>query len=88
MLRSLFSNGRNLKILSLHFKFNGEIYIQCEGAGGGSPLEPLLANIFMISLEDSMLPKLRSCVCNKHNNIITRKLNSYHSNTMFTYELE
>ena len=32
----------------------------------------------MTSLEDNMLPKLRSCLCNKHNNITSRKLNSYH----------
>ena len=32
----------------------------------------------MISLEDNMLPKLRSCLCNKHNSITSRKLNSYH----------
>ena len=28
------------------FKFNNEIYIQCDGVAMGSPLGPLLANIF------------------------------------------
>ena len=34
----------------VHFKFNNEIYIQCDGVPMGSPFGPLLANIFMISL--------------------------------------
>ena len=32
----------------VHFKFNNEIYIQCDGVAMGSPLGSLLANIFMI----------------------------------------
>ena len=32
----------------VHFKFNNEIRIQCDGVAIGSPLGPLLANIFMI----------------------------------------
>ena len=48
----------------IHFKFDNEIYIQCDGVAMGSPLRPLLANIFMISLEDSTLPKLELYVCN------------------------
>ena len=39
------------------FKLKDEIYIQCDRVAMGSPLGPLLANIFMISLEDSTLPK-------------------------------
>ena len=37
----------------VHFKFNNEIYVQCDGVAMGSPLGPLLANIFMMSLKDS-----------------------------------
>ena len=48
----------------VHFKFNNEIYIQCDGVAMGSPLGPLLANIFVISLEDSTLPKLELYLCN------------------------
>ena len=65
------------------------------------PLGPLLANMFMVSLEHKMLSKLRSCLCNwrrlddifvyvlpsKMYSII-RKLNPYHLDTMFTFELE
>ena len=32
----------------VHFKFNGEIYIQCDGVTMWSPLRPLFANFFMI----------------------------------------
>ena len=42
----------------VHFKFNNEIYILCDGVAMRSPLRPVLANIFMISLEDNTLPKL------------------------------
>ena len=35
----------------VHFMFNDEIYIQSDGVAMGSPLGPLLANIFMTSLE-------------------------------------
>ena len=31
----------------LHFTFNNNIYIQCDGVAMGYPLGPLLANIFM-----------------------------------------
>ena len=48
----------------VHFKFNNEIYIQCDGVVTGSPLGSLVANIFMISLEDSTLPKLELYLCN------------------------
>ena len=48
----------------VHFKFNGEIYTQCDGVAMGSPLGPLFANIFMISLEENILPKLESYLCN------------------------
>ena len=42
----------------VHFKFINEIHIQCDGVAMGSPLGPLLTNIFVISLEDNTLPKL------------------------------
>ena len=68
----------------------------------GSPLGPLLANIFMISLEDSTLPKLELYLCNWKRyvddtfayvlpdkiDMILHELSSYHPNIKFTYELE
>ena len=53
---------RNMKYLlylctkHVHFTYGGKIYIQIDGVAVGSPLGPLLANIFMISLEEAILP--------------------------------
>ena len=82
--------------------FNGEIYIQIDGGAMGSPLGPLLANIFMISLEEKVLPKVSNYLCYwkryvddtyahvvlEKIHFILKELNSYHSNIKFTYELE
>ena len=37
--------------------FNDEIYMKNDGVAMGSPLEPLLANIFMTSLVEEVVPK-------------------------------
>ena len=58
ILKSILKELLYLCTKHVHFKFNNEIYIQCDGVAMGSPLGPLLANIFMISLEDNTLPKL------------------------------
>ena len=47
----------------LHFRFDGEIYTQIDGVTMGSPLVPLLANIFVISLEEKVLPKVSNYLC-------------------------
>ena len=68
----------------------------------GSPLGPLLASLFNISLEQNILPKLKSYSCTwrryaddnlayvlpKKIDLVIHELNSYHSNIKFTYELE
>ena len=48
----------------LHFTFHNNIYTQCDEVVMGSPLGPLLANIFMASLEEDLIPTLKSCICN------------------------
>ena len=44
---------------NVHFTLNGQIYIQVDGVAMESPLAPLLADIFMIELKRSLIPKLR-----------------------------
>ena len=39
----------------VHFTYGKKNYIQIDGVDLGSPLGPLLANIFMISLEEAIL---------------------------------
>ena len=34
------------------FQFNGSLYEQINGVAMGSPLGPLLANVFMLSIEE------------------------------------
>ena len=85
----------------VHFKFNDEIYNQSDGVAKGLPLGPLFANIFMISLEENILPNLESYLWNWRRyidifayvlsekiDLIIHELNSYHLNIKFTYELE
>ena len=36
------------------FQFDGALYEQTDGVAMGSPLEPLLANVFMCSIEGSL----------------------------------
>ena len=81
---------------------NDEIYIQCDGVAMRSPLGPLIANIFMTSLEEEVIPKLTPYLCNwkryvddtcvyvnpEKDDFILTKLKSYHPNIQFTFELQ
>ena len=85
---------------NVHFTCNGQIYIQVEGVAMGSPLAPLLADIFMIELERSLVPNLseikfwRCYVDNticfvkiESNGYIISVLNSLHKNIQFKFFL-
>ena len=42
----------------VHFTLCGENYIQTDGVAMGSPLEPVLSRIFMVELENTLVPTL------------------------------
>ena len=85
-----------------HFSLDGQIYIQCDGVAMGSPLGPVLVGIFMVELERTLIPQLREHMMSwkrfvddtitsiKSASIpyVINVLNSFHSNTEFTYEEE
>ena len=43
---------------TVHFSFSNEIYMQNDGEVMDSPLEPVLANIFMVELERTAIQSL------------------------------
>ena len=50
--------------INFHFRFNKEIYIQNDKTAMGSPLGPILAGIFMIELDNKLVPKLNQHIKN------------------------
>ena len=91
-----------LCIKHVHLTLNGDIHIQLDGVAMGSPLGPLLANVSMCSLEEAIVPTLKDClvhwkryVDDTHAYIepekidyVMKKLNTYHQQIQFTYEIE
>ena len=45
-----------------HFTLNNEIYVQNDGSDIGSPQEPISANVFMVELENTLVPRLHQYV--------------------------
>ena len=86
----------------MHFSYNGDIYTQANGVAMGSRLGPMLAGIFIVKLERTILPTLREHMISweryvddtisyiKEESIehVLSKLNGYHDNIEFTYEIE
>lgn len=86
----------------LHFSFNGEMYRQADGVAMGSPLGPVIANIFMSELENELVPQLGekmslwlryvddTFTVLGENEVINIKaiLNNFHPNINFTHEIE
>ena len=87
---------------NVHFNYNGDIYTQVDGVAMGSPLGPVLAGIFMVELERTILPTLREhmrpwkryvddtipYINEESIERVLSKLNGYHDNIEFTYEIE
>ena len=85
-----------------HFTLNSKTYVQIHGVAMGSPLGPVLANVFMVELEQNFIPTLSKdisllgrdvddtiCFVNSSCiNHVLESLNSFHSNIKFTIEIE
>ena len=46
----------------MHFNYNIDIYVQIDGFAMGSPLGPVIANIFMVEIHSALVPKLNDHV--------------------------
>ena len=87
-----------------HFQFNGKIFSQVDGVAMGSPVGPLIANIFMVYLEKKLMKQLEQrglvywkryvddtlAIIKKDADInkLLTILNSFHSSIQFTIEPE
>ena len=43
---------------NVHFTYDNKVYQQNDGVAMGSPLGPVLSGIFMVELENSLVPTL------------------------------
>ena len=87
---------------NVHFTFNNDTCIQVDGVEMGSPLGPVLANIFMVEVKISVIPNLSNKVklwkrfvddtyCLTRFEYINSRLlalNSFHKNIKFTFQTE
>ena len=85
-----------------HFTINNKRYLQVDGVAMGSPPGPVLTNIFMVELEQNIIPTLSNdillwkryvddTICFIKLTAINKALetlNSYHTNIEFTIEIE
>ena len=86
----------------MHFTFDDKIYQQTDGVCMGSPLGPVLANVFMVHLEETIVPQLQNemptwrryvddtftVVKKGKRDEVIALLNSFHPNIKFTHEVE
>ena len=86
----------------MHFTFNGETYKQVDGVAMGSPLGPVLANVFMVELETKLVPTLNDKIAlwqryvddtftfikNDEIENVKTILNGFHEDIKFTHEIE
>ena len=86
----------------MHFSFDGNIFRQVNGVAMGSPLGPVIANIFMVELEKRLIPTMSDKISlwfryvddtftfikrGQVDNVI-EILNGFHENINFTFEKE
>ena len=82
-----------------HFTLNKKTYVQVDGVAMGSPLGPVLANIFTVDLERNIIPTLSNdillwkryvddTICFIKVTFINKVVETYHTNIKFTIETE
>ena len=85
-----------------HFSFNGNVFKQKNGVAMGSPLGPVIANIFMVELEKRLVPAMNGKVSlwfryvddtftfikKGEIDAVVRCLNGFHESIKFTFEKE
>ena len=85
-----------------HFTLNSKTYVQVDGVAMGSPLGHVLANIFMVELEQNIIPTLSKdislwkryvddTICFVNSSRISHILessNNFYNNIKFTTEIE
>ena len=85
---------------NLHFILNNEVYVKNDGFTMGYPIEPILANAFMVELENTLVLTLHrhikkwrrfvvhtfAYVENESVDYFLTTLNSFHPDISFTYE--
>ena len=86
---------------NVHFSFSSEIYMQNDGVAMGFPLGPVLANIFIVELEKTIMPSFSdktklwkryvddtsTFVKTDEIKDVLSSLNSCYSNIIFTMEI-
>ena len=81
----------------MQFTFNNKIYIQNDGVAVGSPLDTVLANLFMVKLETALIQNLSGklsfgdvLLCEeRHHQIVLDTLNNFQNKKIkFTFEEE
>ena len=92
-----------LAVCNIPFRFLDKYYVQCDGVAMGSPLAPILADLFMSKLEEKLnkfstnkpIIWLRYvddifCIFKKNQNIddFLKRINKWHDNIKFTIEIE
>ena len=85
---------------NLYFEFNGEMFQQLDGVAMGSPLVLVIAGIFMVELENTVVPALNNylpfrkryvddtlCFVKKgYRDYVLSVLNDFHDCISFTFE--
>ena len=86
----------------MHFSFDGSIYRQVNGVAMGSPLGPVIANIFMVELEKRLIPTMSEKISLWFRYVddtftfikkgqvdsVVEVLNGFHEKIKFTFEKE